>query len=823
MKSPPLLTIVLLIISLSTNAEITTDGTLGSHANLPGPNYLIGADLGQQHGGNLFHSFQDFNLNSSESATFSGPNNVQNILSRVTGGNLSNIDGLIRSTIPNADIYFLNPYGIMFGPNARLDVQGSFHASTADYLRLGNGGRFDARNPSNSLLTIAPIEAFGFLTDTPAAITTQDSTLSVSKGKTLSLIGGDLDINSNSPVMTDQTSMIAFPNQPKLSSPSGQINLISAASKGEVVSDEFGFSLSAKGGQITLNNNLIEVNGIAGGLIDIQGGKLVMRNSLLQANTLGRKNGKGITLDLQEAINIKADGDNIFVISFDTFGSGHAGSLIITTPQLEITKAGILTKSVGTGQAGDIKIKANQMTLKEGGSIVSVAIRDGHAGDITLKVKDVLNLTGFYPGIVDTGFYGKFLNLATGIRTFTIGAGRSGNLMIETKHLNMDVGRIDAASRGQGNGGNIVITANHIRLINGGGIHSNSSKKGNGGKIILDIAESMMIVGTRNQVSANLDLERQSENNPSIVASRSTFGSTGEAGQIVITVPTLIMEDGGIISTSTGGTGDGGELTIIAETINISSGAQIESGSGFSNGGNVHTSKGQGGTLHFNVTENITISGDNSGIFSTTEGVGEGGNIDIETNHLTIANNGIITANSQGSGNAGHITVQADTIHFTVQGEISTQAKNAAGGNIVIKSPHLLYLREGQIITSVGTGKGRGGDITIENPTFVVLNQGKIKAQADEGHGGDIYIKSEQFIASQNGLISASSRLGLDCKVNIESPTVDMNAFLVVLPGGYVEAQLKQCTAEEIENPSIFKVDLTRDRALPFEKFLKLE
>jgi len=159
MKSQLLLTIFLLLISLSINAEITTDGTLGSRANLPGPDYQIGADLGRQHGGNLFHSFQYFNLNRSESATFSGPNNVSNVISRVTGGNPSNIDGLIRSTVP-ADMYFLNPYGMMFGPNARLDVQGSFHASTADYLRLGENGRFDARNPSDSLLTVAPVASF---------------------------------------------------------------------------------------------------------------------------------------------------------------------------------------------------------------------------------------------------------------------------------------------------------------------------------------------------------------------------------------------------------------------------------------------------------------------------------------------------------------------------------------------------------------------------------------------------------------------------------------------------------------------------------------
>jgi len=810
MKSQLLLTIFLLIISLSINAEITTDGTLGSRANLPGPDYQIGADLGRQHGGNLFHSFQDFNLNRSESATFSGPNNVSNVISRVTGGNPSNIDGLIRSTMPNADMYFLNSYGMMFGPHARLDVQGSFHASTADYLRLGDGGRFDARNPSDSLLTIAPIEAFGFLSDSPARITVQDSILSVPKKETLSLIGGDLDINSNSPVMVNQPSFIALSNQPKLSSPSGQINLISAASKGEVVSNELGFLLSAKGGQITINNNLIEVNGIAGGQIDIRGGKLIMRDSLLQANTLGPKNGQGITLDLQEAIDIKAEG--VISISFDTFGEGDAGILTITTPQLEITKAGILTKSVGKGQAGDIEIKTNQMTLKEGGNIVSAATNEGRAGDITLKVTDTINLIGFYPGMLDTIFYGQFVNLPTGIRTFTIGSGRSGRIIIETSQLTLEVGQISASSVGQGNAGNIVITADNIRLINGGTINSNSTKKGNGGKIVLDIAESLTIAGTRNQVYIHVDLERQFENTPSTISSYSEFGSTGEAGQIVITVPTLIMENSGLITTSTGGTRDGGELILTANSLNITSGARIESSSGFSSSGNVHTSSGQGGILHLNAASHITISGDNSGVFSSTQGVGAGGNIHLETNRLTITNNGILTASSQGQGNAGNITMQVDIINLTEQGGIRAEAKKAAGGNIVINTPNLLYLREGDITTSVGTGKGQGGDILIENPTFVVLNKGQIKAQADEGQGGNIRIVADQFIASPDSLVSASSRLGLDGDVNIDSPIVNMDNFLVALPGGYVEVQLpKKCRYEDIDDINTFYIHRGRD------------
>ena len=106
MKTYTALSLIPLTLWLPSSAlaEVTLDGTLGRAGALPGPNYQIGADLGQQHGGNLFHSFQDFNLQSHESATFSGPDKVQNVISRVTGGNPSSIDGTLRSTIPNADM-----------------------------------------------------------------------------------------------------------------------------------------------------------------------------------------------------------------------------------------------------------------------------------------------------------------------------------------------------------------------------------------------------------------------------------------------------------------------------------------------------------------------------------------------------------------------------------------------------------------------------------------------------------------------------------------------------------------------------------------------
>ncbi|MDH5514627.1 MAG: filamentous hemagglutinin N-terminal domain-containing protein [Gammaproteobacteria bacterium] len=92
-----------------------------------------------------------------------GPVSISNIISRVTGSSNTTIDGVLRSTIPGANVYLLNPNGIMIGDNAKLNISGSFYASTADYLKLGTNGRFDASNPGNSVLVTAAPAAFGFL------------------------------------------------------------------------------------------------------------------------------------------------------------------------------------------------------------------------------------------------------------------------------------------------------------------------------------------------------------------------------------------------------------------------------------------------------------------------------------------------------------------------------------------------------------------------------------------------------------------------------------------------------------------------------------
>lgn len=209
---------VIALSSAHSEAQVTLDGTLGRAGALPGPDYAITADLGRQVGGNLFHSFQTFSIQRSESATFSGPPSVSNIISRVTGGQVSTIDGALRSTIPGAHLYLLNPAGVLFGEHARLEVPGSVHVSTADYLRLSDGGRFDAGTPANSVLTVAPVEAFGFLGTTPGRIEIQGSFLQAPAGQTLSLIGGNLRL-INATVYA----------------PAGRLNIAAIGSAGEVI------------------------------------------------------------------------------------------------------------------------------------------------------------------------------------------------------------------------------------------------------------------------------------------------------------------------------------------------------------------------------------------------------------------------------------------------------------------------------------------------------------------------------------------------------------------------------------------------------------
>ena len=775
MKPQIILTTALLTVALPAPAQISTDGTLGPSVNLEGPNFQIGANLGQQHGPNLFHSFRDFNLSHHEIATFSGPNSVQNVLSRVTGGKPSNIDGLFRSTISGANMYFLNPYGILFGPNARLDVQGSFHASTADYLRLDEGGRFDVRNPNDSILTVAPVESFGFLSNSPAKITTQDSQLVVPNGRTLSLIGGDIDLSGHSPIMFDEQGIMAISSS-KLSAPAGRINLASVASVGEVIPSELGLDLNADGGKITVNKTLIESNGKGGGAIFIRGEQLVMQDATLLSRTFGDQDGKDIDLELTQSVTISGD---LFAILSTTFGSGNSANINIFVPHLEINESSLHTETVNTGLAGNIKIEGVNVSLKKGSLISSYSFgSSGNAGDILIRATEAVYFLGIFPGIKEGDIVLKGINDTSRVNSLSINSsGHAGNVTIDTHYLVMEPGQIGSTSiLGSGNSGEILVQADEVRMAEGAVISVSTYGSGQGGKLTVKVTGQLLVTGKFEGLRGPID--SPFENVPSEIGSAGypliPGIEIGKPGNTFISAHTMIVDEQAIITATNGSQSEGAHIKIQVENLIVSNDAKIS-------------------------TSNTSDIG---GYFSV--GSGQGGNIELHAKKLTVTNGGNITASSVSTGNAGQIIVQADNVNLTRGSKITTEAENASGGNITFIIPNLLYLQNSEIITSVHDGTGGGGNITIENPTFVVSNQGQIKAQADAGHGGNIRIVADQFIASPDSLVSASSRLGLDGDVQIDSPAVDMDSFLVVLPGSDDEVELqlpKGCTVEDILNP----------------------
>jgi phage baseplate assembly protein gpV len=182
----------------------------------------------------------------------------------------------------------------MFGPSAMLDINGSFHASTADVLRFADGAVFSTRLSENTTLTVAAPSAFGFLHVNPASIAIEGSDLEVTEGETLSIVGGTLDIKGGT-----------------LRAPSGQVTLASVASTGDAMIDLSnplrGVNVDSfeRRGKITLSQDArLDTSGNRSGAINIRGGRLHSDGVLLLAVTLGNDDSNGIGIDIDIAEDI---------------------------------------------------------------------------------------------------------------------------------------------------------------------------------------------------------------------------------------------------------------------------------------------------------------------------------------------------------------------------------------------------------------------------------------------------------------------------------------------------------------------------------------
>jgi filamentous hemagglutinin family protein len=789
MKSPPLLTIVLLIISLSINAEITTDGSLGSHANLPGPDYLIGADLGQQMGSNLFHSFQEFNLNSLESATFSGPNNVQNILSRVTGGNPSNIDGLIRSTIPNANFYFLNPYGIVFGENARLDVQGSFHASTADYLRLGENGRFDARNPSDSLLTVAPIESFGFLDNSHgkievngrAALDLESGTpralLQVPEGKSISLIGGEIHFSQGVDELPlerlDEGSPEEFQarqyrNQrfSQLYAPSGYVNLASIRQAGKIALTKNGIhSTATQGGHIQLEQeSYISSTGESGGNVFIRAGQFMMDNSTIYARTLGTQDG-GV-VDIQ-ADNIELTQETRIQGGTENLGDGTGIQLSATesinlsnNSQLNTNSGDYLKFNQQLGDAGHIHLQAKDIELNgynsNRGAIDINTYGTGQGGDLHISAENSLNIIEFQIQIETWGddaqagqagdiyLRANTLNVEQGSWVRTIGDGAdSGQLVVQAgtiylgKQNGDDISYLGTEGIG-GNAGQVIIQADDILLEDGAQIGSFNYGNANAGHIDIQLTGNLTIRGasdTGYQTGIFSSVWPDEEN-----------ASGGNAGNINISAKEMRVESGGMID---------------ADTVASHS-----------------TSSGKAGNVTLKIKNTLVLSGVNpygehvdgfgSMISARSQGenAGSAGNIHIQAGSVSILDGALLEIGTNNNSHGGNVQIQADQ-QITIHGDATQILLNdpeeaqldylsAVNPKTYNQSTSGIYARS----TSPAENSGDSGKIELTTPSLRLSNQGQIStASQGGGKAGQIILNVEKLILSDNALIRSNSDL----------------------------------------------------------------
>jgi filamentous hemagglutinin family protein len=808
---------------------ITSDGTLNTTVTQNGNVFNI--DDGTIRGSNQFHSFDRFSVGAGDIASFNGPVGIENILSRVTGGMGSDINGMLRSTIDGANLFLLNPAGVVFGPNASLDITGSFFVSTADFLRLGEDGIFYADPSENSLLTMAPPSAFGFLGENPPELAAGSSAAIAidgldAQGAPVIVVGRDGTPEGSA----DGVEGVAVTGE--LTSEGGQVTLASVAAPGEIpltdsgsvsLFDESGDPLLSKLGTIEISDEaVIDVSGNSGGTVFIRGGVLMVENASVSADTRGDEDGAAIGIDVQMSEKItlmgeseeEGDADDEFRIGFfsSSEGAGRGGNIEVKAPEILLSgESQIVSETRASGQGGDVMVTADTVTLTDDAEIASDVENTGTAsgGDVWIRAARITLESGAEdsPEISsDTegaGAGGDVTLNASEEISIRIredeggifsnskgGSGDSGNISLETARLEMDGGVITAGTETAGDGGDIRVTAAEILLSGESQIVSETKASGKGGDIVV-------IAGT---LTLTDDAEIASD-----VEDTGTADAIG--GNVTITADRITLESGAEdspeISSDTEGAGAGGIITLDAsEEIRIR--IQGEEGGVFTNSKN---GTGASGSIIF-YTPSLEMDG--GVITARTETVGKGGNVEIHAGRIRLSSGAAISAKSTsdapGAGLAGNVTLtDIDTLHLSENSSVTTEAAVADGGNITILAESEVRLRDGKITTAVGRGDGGGGNIFID-PEFVILEGfSQIIANAFGGPGGNIDIIADAFLAdAEKSIVSASSVLGVDGQINIDAIT-DLSGAITPLQERYSEAAalLRQRCAERLRGGQV--------------------
>ena len=850
--------IIVLVMTLPATSEayadpstnITSSG-LNTVVTPPAPGGTVYSITNGTHvGNNLFHSLGEFSVGPLDTARFQTTNlvpdaSISNILGRVTGGNPSNLFGTIDSAsyYPSANIFLLNPAGIIFGPNATLNVGGSVNFSTADYLRLADDVRLNAipNSTADALLSAAPVAAFGFLSlafeTTRGAISVQGSSLSVPNGQSITLVGGDVIIG-NGAGATQAAS---------LSAPNGQIRLASVNSVGEFMDEHLQAIANADGqvfstyGVITLApGSLIDVSHGSAGTVSIRGGEFVLDvtdsilttsaftsavptedsislagGSLILSSTTSGSDGDAIdiitgTLDVTSASQIVSSNEGIGGLGGDinvtatksvtVSGYDEAASSGVRT-DFGVVTSGVFAGTVSDGTGGALKITTPKLTIEDSAEVATLTSGSGNGQAMTLNVETLEIKTG---GRVSTISGWNYL-----LGDFGDGAGQAGTIKaLGANSISVTgAGPFNNYSRIQGAAysfsGSAPIEINvPLATVN----------IENGGRI-----ETLPGLGADPTGDVTLTIRNLNITNGSL----NTIGGDGRSGNIRILATGTVSLSGEVIgqpfpiNNENGGSGGTGITSIDTRVLALSNHARILS-STFS-----EIAPSTDAKISIHATDSVTMAGDSDiRVFSFLSNVGGleirsptvalSGQASMNTVGFGTGNSGPITINTQNfsltegsklnssilsgsSGHGGSITIagQASPVESVVvngpgSGIFTTTEGTGAGGNIFVNA-NSVAMTNGSSVSASSTGPGNAGDIFINAGQQFEMRDSSVTTQATKASGGNIDVQAIDRVRLVNSSISTSVLGGMGSGGNI---TIDPD--VVVLQNSQVIAQAAQ-------------------------------
>ncbi|MBP0000152.1 MAG: filamentous hemagglutinin N-terminal domain-containing protein [Cyanobacteria bacterium SID2] len=561
-------------------------------------------------GSNLFHSFERFSVPTNSEVFFNNATTIENILTRVTGNQISNIDGLIRAN-GAANLFLLNPNGIVFGPNAQLNIGGSFLSSTADRFVFEDGSFYSATDvESQSLLAVTvplgvqynanpgSIEVRGlnqnvdsdFINLAPSDGEDPPG-LQVSHRQTLALLGGDISI--------DGSNLIA---------PAGRIELGSVAANNTVVlvpqsqgwTFDYGAANSFRDIQI-IRGSLVDTAGERGGDMQLQGRQIVVSQG---STVTARTQGSGI-------------GGTVVV---------RASDLVEVIGGQTATRVSVSLASGATGRGGNFLLETNVLRMVDGGQIGAGTLGVGDAGNATIRAQDI--------EIIGTDAFDRFPS-GIFVTVQALGTGQGGNLTVEAERLSLlNGGRLNAFSLGNGDAGDITIRVDDLEIRGKTSIEQSSS--------------GIIAFSTVNFAAGSIDVSAETvqvrEGGEITV---SNFAN-GDAGNLNVNADLVRLEEGGILSSQVRA-GSRGNIALTAGSVQLQDESQITTNAtGTATGGNIRI---DAETLA--LTENSTID--------ANAVQGAGGNIQIVTEGIFQSSDSTITASSQ-FGVAGIVEVTTPEI-----------------------------------------------------------------------------------------------------------------------------------------------------------------